>query len=411
MKPTHNNKKPGDNSGLLGAVFALAAAAGGAYMLYKQTKDMNDGGLGQQRDPNVNNRNKTWIPTQKSEEKKPGTTTFDDVAGIDEAIEEVKDIVGYLKDPSKAGRLGGKVSRGVLLEGPPGNGKTLLARAMAGEANVPFYEMPGSAFVEKYVGVGASRVRSLFDKAKKNAPCIIFIDEIDAVGRHRSAGSGEGGARESDQTLNQLLTELDGFQGNTGVIIIGATNRSDVLDPALLRPGRFDTQVVVPVPDIKGREDILNIYLKNKPVAKSVDSSILARSTPGFSGAQLADLVNKAALTAEKADKDQIEMEDFSEAREKILMGGKRNAAMTEEEAKLTAYHEAGHTIIGKKVKGNDPVHKVTIIPRGRALGVTMSLPEKDKLTHKKSEMKAMLAMLYGGRVAEQKIFGLVMSM
>ena len=338
--------------------------------------------------------------------EKIGRVTFDDVAGIDEAKVELEEIVEYLRDPQKFQRLGGKIPKGCLLVGPPGTGKTLLARAIAGEANVPFFTISGSDFVEMFVGVGASRVRDMFEQGKKNAPCIIFIDEIDAVGRHRGAGLG-GGNDEREQTLNQLLVEMDGFEANEGVILIAATNRPDVLDPALLRPGRFDRQIVVPNPDILGREKILKVHMRKVPLAPDVDARVIARGTPGFSGADLANLVNEAALLAARAGKRVVTMTDFEAAKDKVLMGSERRSmVMTEEEKELTAYHEAGHALVGLFVPGNDPLHKVTIIPRGRALGVTMNLPERDRYGFKKSEITAKLAMMYGGRVAEELIYG-----
>ena len=332
--------------------------------------------------------------------------TFADVAGIDEAKQELEEIVEFLKDPQKFQRLGGKIPKGCLLVGPPGTGKTLLARAIAGEANVPFFTISGSDFVEMFVGVGASRVRDMFEQAKRNAPCIVFIDEIDAVGRHRGTGLG-GGHDEREQTLNQLLVEMDGFEANEGVILIAATNRPDVLDPALLRPGRFDRQVVVPNPDILGREQILKVHMRKVPLATNVDARVLARGTPGFSGADLANLVNEAALLAARANRRQVTMADLEAAKDKVLMGAERRSmVMTEHEKKLTAYHEAGHALVGLYVPGNDPLHKVTIIPRGRALGVTMNLPERDRYAFRKNEIEARLAMMFGGRVAEQLIFG-----
>ncbi|MDP6564296.1 MAG: ATP-dependent zinc metalloprotease FtsH [Alphaproteobacteria bacterium] len=339
--------------------------------------------------------------------ERQGRVTFDDVAGIDEAKDELEEIVEFLKDPQKFQRLGGRIPKGALLVGPPGTGKTLLARAIAGEANVPFFTISGSDFVEMFVGVGASRVRDMFEQAKKNAPCIIFIDEIDAVGRHRGAGLG-GGNDEREQTLNQLLVEMDGFETNEGVILIAATNRPDVLDPALLRPGRFDRQVVVPNPDILGREKILKVHMRKVPMAPDVESRTIARGTPGFSGADLANLVNEAALLAARKNRRVVTMAEFEEAKDKVMMGSERRSmVMTEEEKELTAYHEAGHALVGLLVKGNDPLHKVTIIPRGRALGVTMNLPEHDKYGFKKSEILAKLAMAFGGRVAEILIYGL----
>ena len=338
--------------------------------------------------------------------ERQGRVSFDDVAGIDEAKEELEEIVEFLKDPQKFQRLGGRIPKGALLVGPPGTGKTLLARAIAGEANVPFFTISGSDFVEMFVGVGASRVRDMFEQGKKNAPCIIFIDEIDAVGRHRGAGLG-GGNDEREQTLNQLLVEMDGFETNEGVILIAATNRPDVLDPALLRPGRFDRQVVVPNPDILGREKILHVHMLKVPLAPDVDARVIARGTPGFSGADLANLVNEAALLAARKNKRVVTMAEFEESKDKVMMGAERRSmVMTEDEKKLTAYHEAGHALVSHFVPGNDPLHKGTIIPRGRALGMTLNLPERDRLSYKKTEIEARLAMTYGGRVAEQLIFG-----
>jgi cell division protease FtsH len=338
--------------------------------------------------------------------EKHGRVTFEDVAGIDEAKAELEEIVDFLKDPQKFQRLGGKIPKGCLLVGPPGTGKTLLARAIAGEANVPFFTISGSDFVEMFVGVGASRVRDMFEQAKKNAPCIVFIDEIDAVGRHRGAGLG-GGNDEREQTLNQLLVEMDGFESNEGVILIAATNRPDVLDPALLRPGRFDRQVVVPNPDIGGREKILKVHMRKVPLAPDVDARVLSRGTPGFSGADLANLVNEAALRAARVGKRLVTMADFEYAKDKVLMGTERRSmAMTDEEKKLTAYHEAGHALVALHVPKADPLHKVTIIPRGRALGVTMQLPERDHLSHTKLFLESRLAILFGGRSAEEIIFG-----
>src|SRR5690625_361507 len=332
--------------------------------------------------------------------------TFADVAGVDEAKEEVGELVEFLRDPSKFQRLGGKIPRGVLMVGSPGTGKTLLARAIAGEAKVPFFSISGSDFVEMFVGVGASRVRDMFAQAKKHAPCIIFIDEIDAVGRHRGAGLG-GGHDEREQTLNQLLVEMDGFEGTEGVIVIAATNRPDVLDPALLRPGRFDRQVVVPLPDVNGREKILRVHMRKVPLGPDVDAKVIARGTPGFSGADLANLVNEAALLAARSGKRVVTQHDFEMAKDKVLMGAERRSmAMTDEEKELTAYHEAGHALVGLYVEGNDPLHKVTIIPRGRALGVTMSLPERDRYGFKKKEIHGKLAMMFGGRAAEELIYG-----
>ncbi|WP_174575411.1 ATP-dependent zinc metalloprotease FtsH [Thiosocius teredinicola] len=332
--------------------------------------------------------------------------TFSDVAGCEEAKEEVKELVDFLKDPSKFQKLGGKIPSGVLMVGPPGTGKTLLARAIAGEAKVPFFTISGSDFVEMFVGVGASRVRDMFDQAKKHAPCIIFIDEIDAVGRHRGAGLG-GGHDEREQTLNQLLVEMDGFEGNEGVIVIAATNRPDVLDPALLRPGRFDRQVVVGLPDILGREQILKVHMRKVPLADDVKPSLIARGTPGFSGADLANLVNEAALFAARANKRLVDMEDMEKAKDKIMMGAERKSmAMKEDEKRLTAYHEAGHAIVGLNVPSHDPVYKVSIIPRGRALGVTMFLPEEDRYSHSKEHLESQISSLFGGRIAEELIFG-----
>lgn len=338
--------------------------------------------------------------------EKQGRVTFEDVAGIDEAKQELEEVVEFLRDPGKFQRLGGKIPKGVLLVGPPGTGKTLLARSIAGEANVPFFTISGSDFVEMFVGVGASRVRDMFEQGKKNSPCIIFIDEIDAVGRHRGAGLG-GGNDEREQTLNQLLVEMDGFEANEGVILIAATNRPDVLDPALLRPGRFDRQVVVPNPDILGREKILKVHTRKTPVAPDVDLKVIARGTPGFSGADLANLVNEAALLAARKAKRVITMQEFEESKDKVMMGAERRSmVMTEDEKKLTAYHEAGHALIMLHAKGHEPLHKVTIIPRGRALGLTMFLPERDKYSQSQMELKAMIASLFGGRVAEEMKFG-----
>jgi cell division protease FtsH len=328
--------------------------------------------------------------------------TFADVAGCEEAKEEVKELVEFLRDPSKFQKLGGRIPRGVLMVGSPGTGKTLLAKAIAGEAKVPFFSISGSDFVEMFVGVGAARVRDMFDQAKKHAPCIVFIDEIDAVGRQRGAGLG-GGNDEREQTLNQLLVEMDGFEGNSGVIVIAATNRPDVLDPALLRPGRFDRQVVVPLPDIRGREQILNVHMRKVPVAPDVRADIIARGTPGFSGADLANVVNEAALFAARGNKRLVEMEDFERAKDKIMMGAERRSmVMSEEERKTTAYHESGHAVVGKLVPHADPVHKVTIIPRGRALGLTFFLPEKDRYGLSKQQMLAQIAVAFGGRIAEE---------
>ncbi|MEW9614230.1 ATP-dependent zinc metalloprotease FtsH [Shinella sp. S4-D37] len=335
-----------------------------------------------------------------------GRVTFADVAGVDEAKQDLEEIVEFLRDPQKFQRLGGRIPRGVLLVGPPGTGKTLLARSVAGEANVPFFTISGSDFVEMFVGVGASRVRDMFEQAKKNAPCIIFIDEIDAVGRHRGAGLG-GGNDEREQTLNQLLVEMDGFEANEGIILIAATNRPDVLDPALLRPGRFDRQVVVPNPDIVGRERILKVHVRNVPLAPNVDLKILARGTPGFSGADLMNLVNESALMAARRNKRLVTMQEFEDAKDKIMMGAeRRSSAMTEAEKKLTAYHEAGHAIVALKVPLADPLHKATIIPRGRALGMVMQLPEGDRYSMSYKWMVSRLAIMMGGRVAEEITFG-----
>ncbi|UAA39893.1 ATP-dependent zinc metalloprotease FtsH [Paraneptunicella aestuarii] len=333
-------------------------------------------------------------------------TTFADVAGCDEAKEEVTELVDFLRDPTKFQKLGGKIPTGVLMVGPPGTGKTLLAKAIAGEAKVPFFTISGSDFVEMFVGVGASRVRDMFEQAKKSAPCIIFIDEIDAVGRQRGAGLG-GGHDEREQTLNQMLVEMDGFEGHEGIIVIAATNRPDVLDPALLRPGRFDRQVVVGLPDIRGREQILKVHMRKVPIADNVEASVIARGTPGFSGADLANLVNEAALFAARANKRLVAMEEFDKAKDKILMGTERRSmVMSEEEKTMTAYHEAGHAIVGRLVPEHDPVYKVSIIPRGRALGVTMYLPEQDRVSHSKRHLESMISSLFGGRIAEQIIYG-----
>jgi len=333
-------------------------------------------------------------------------TTFADVAGCDEAKEDVSELVDFLRDPSKFQKLGGKIPKGVLMVGPPGTGKTLLAKAIAGEAKVPFFTISGSDFVEMFVGVGASRVRDMFEQAKKSAPCIIFIDEIDAVGRQRGAGLG-GGHDEREQTLNQMLVEMDGFEGHEGIIVIAATNRPDVLDPALLRPGRFDRQVVVGLPDIRGREHILKVHMRKVPIADNVEPAVIARGTPGFSGADLANLVNEAALFAARSNKRVVAMEEFEKAKDKIMMGSERKSmVMTEEEKAMTAYHEAGHAIVGRLVPEHDPVYKVSIIPRGRALGVTMYLPEQDRVSHSKQHLESMISSLYGGRLAEKIIYG-----
>ena len=333
-------------------------------------------------------------------------TTFGDVAGCDEAKEEVKELVDYLRDPTKFQKLGGKIPTGVLLVGPPGTGKTLLAKAIAGEAKVPFFTISGSDFVEMFVGVGASRVRDMFEQAKKSSPCIIFIDEIDAVGRQRGAGLG-GGHDEREQTLNQMLVEMDGFEGNEGVIVIAATNRPDVLDPALLRPGRFDRQVVVGLPDVRGREQILKVHMRKVPLADDVNAAVIARGTPGFSGADLANLVNEAALFSARESRRVVSMSEFERAKDKIMMGSERRSmVMQESEKEMTAYHEAGHAIIGRMVPDHDPVYKVSIIPRGRALGVTMYLPEQDRWSHSKQHLESMISSLYGGRLAEELIYG-----
>ncbi len=346
-------------------------------------------------------KSKAKLLTEKS-----GRVTFEDVAGIEEAKGELVEIVEFLRDPQKFQRLGGKIPKGCLLVGPPGTGKTLLARAIAGEANVPFFTISGSDFVEMFVGVGASRVRDMFEQGKKNAPCIIFIDEIDAVGRHRGAGLG-GGNDEREQTLNQMLVEMDGFEANEGVILIAATNRPDVLDPALLRPGRFDRQVVVPNPDIRGREQILKVHMRKIPLGSDVDARVIARGTPGFSGADLANLVNEAALMAARRNKRTVTMSEMEDAKDKVLMGAERRSmVMSEDEKKLTAYHEAGHAVVMLHVKGHEPLHKVTIIPRGRALGLAMYLPERDRLSQSITEIRALIASAFGGRVAEDMIFG-----
>ncbi|MBN4078659.1 ATP-dependent zinc metalloprotease FtsH [Gammaproteobacteria bacterium AH-315-C21] len=332
--------------------------------------------------------------------------TFNDVAGVEEAKEEVSELVEFLREPAKFQKLGGKIPRGILMVGSPGTGKTLLAKAIAGEAKVPFFSISGSDFVEMFVGVGASRVRDMFEQAKKQSPCIIFIDEIDAVGRKRGAGLG-GGHDEREQTLNQLLVEMDGFEGNEGVIVIAATNRPDVLDPALLRPGRFDRQVVVPLPDVRGREQILKVHMRKVPLSDDVKPSIIARGTPGFSGADLANLVNEAALFAARGNLCEVEMQHFEKAKDKIMMGAERRSmVMSEDEKKLTAYHESGHAIVGSLVPSHDPIHKVTIIPRGRALGVTMFLPEEDRYSYSRERLESQISSMFGGRIAEELIFG-----
>ena len=338
--------------------------------------------------------------------ERQGRVTFEDVAGVDEAKDDLVEIVDFLKDPHKFQRLGGKIPKGALLIGPPGTGKTLLARAIAGEANVPFFTISGSDFVEMFVGVGASRVRDMFEQGKKNAPCIIFIDEIDAVGRHRGAGLG-GGNDEREQTLNQLLVEMDGFEANEGVILVAATNRPDVLDPALLRPGRFDRQIVVPNPDVGGREKILKVHMRNVPLAPDVEAKTIARGTPGFSGADLANLVNEAALLAARRNKRMVTQSEFEEAKDKVMMGAERRSlVMSEDEKRLTAYHEAGHALVALNVPKSDPVHKATIIPRGRALGMVMQLPEGDRLSMSFTQMTSRLAIMMGGRIAEELTFG-----
>ena len=338
--------------------------------------------------------------------ERQGRVTFEDVAGVDEAKEDLVEIVDFLKDPQKFQKLGGRIPKGVLLVGPPGTGKTLLARAIAGEANVPFFTISGSDFVEMFVGVGASRVRDVFEQAKKNAPCIVFIDEIDAVGRHRGAGLG-GGNDEREQTLNQLLVEMDGFEANEGVILIAATNRPDVLDPALLRPGRFDRQIVVPNPDLSGREKILKVHMRKVPLAPDVEPKVIARGTPGFSGADLANLVNEAALLAARRGKRLVSRAEFEDAKDKVMMGAERRTlAMTDEEKKLTAYHEGGHALVALSVTGSDPIHKATIIPRGRALGMVMRLPERDAVSLTRQKLNADLCVAFGGRIAEELIFG-----
>ncbi len=380
--------------GLLSAILPILILVGLWFYLMRQMQSGGRGAMGF-------GKSKARLLTEKQ-----GRITFDDVAGIDEAKEELQEIVEFLKDPAKFQRLGGKIPKGALLIGPPGTGKTLTARAVAGEAGVPFFTISGSDFVEMFVGVGASRVRDMFEQAKKNAPCIIFIDEIDAVGRHRGAGLG-GGNDEREQTLNQLLVEMDGFEANEGIILIAATNRPDVLDPALLRPGRFDRQVVVPNPDVSGREKILKVHTRNVPIAQDVVIQTIARGTPGFSGADLANLVNEAALLAARRGKRVVTMKEFEDAKDKVMMGTERRSmVMTEDEKKLTAYHEGGHAIVALNVPATDPVHKATIIPRGRALGMVMQLPERDKLSMSYEQMTSRLAILMGGRVAEELIFG-----
>jgi cell division protease FtsH len=364
-------------------------------------RQMQGGGVGGKGGPMAFGKSKAKMLTEDQVK-----VTFADVAGVDEAKEDVKELVDFLREPDKFQRLGGRIPRGVLMVGPPGTGKTLLAKAIAGEAKVPFFSISGSDFVEMFVGVGASRVRDMFDQAKKQSPCIIFIDEIDAVGRHRGAGVG-GGHDEREQTLNQLLVEMDGFEDNAGVIVIAATNRPDVLDPALLRPGRFDRQVVVGLPDIRGREHILKVHMRKVPISDGVRESVLARATPGFSGADLANLVNEAALFAARAGKQRVTMEEFEKAKDKIMMGAERKSMVMSDKEKLnTAYHEAGHAIVGRLVPEHDPVYKVSIIPRGRALGVTMFLPEEDRYSHSKQSILSQICSLYGGRIAEEMTLG-----
>ena len=381
---------------LVMSLFPILLIVGVLYFLMRQ---MQAGGGG--RGAMSFGKSRARLLTEKQ-----GRVTFDDVAGVDEAKEELEEVVDFLKDPAKFQRLGGKIPKGALLVGPPGTGKTLLARAIAGEAGVPFFTISGSDFVEMFVGVGASRVRDMFEQAKRNAPCIIFIDEIDAVGRSRGAGLG-GGNDEREQTLNQLLVEMDGFESNDGIIIVAATNRPDVLDPALLRPGRFDRQVTVGNPDIIGREKILKVHMRNVPLSKDVDARTIARGTPGFSGADLANLVNEAALLAARRGKRVVAMREFEDAKDKVLMGPERRSmVMSQDEKELTAWHEAGHAIVALKVPRADPVHKATIIPRGRALGMVMQLPEDDKLSMSRIEMTSRLAIIMGGRVAEEEKFG-----
>ena len=364
-------------------------------------RQMQGGGVGGKGGPMAFGKSKAKMLSEDQVK-----VTFADVAGVDEAKEDVKELVDFLREPDKFQRLGGRIPRGILMVGQPGTGKTLLAKAIAGEAKVPFFSISGSDFVEMFVGVGASRVRDMFDQAKKQSHCIIFIDEIDAVGRHRGAGVG-GGHDEREQTLNQLLVEMDGFEGNEGVIVIAATNRPDVLDPALLRPGRFDRQVVVGLPDIRGREQILKVHMRKVPISEGVDEAVLARATPGFSGADLANLVNEAALFAARASKKRVNMEEFEKAKDKIMMGAERKSMVMSDKEKLnTAYHEAGHAIVGRMVPEHDPVYKVSIIPRGRALGVTMFLPEEDRYSHSKQSILSQICSLYGGRIAEEMTLG-----
>nr|MCU0728870.1 ATP-dependent zinc metalloprotease FtsH [Sphingopyxis sp.] len=380
---------------LLIQILPFALLLGLGFFIFRQVQKNNGGGaMGF-------GKSKAKLLTERQ-----GRVTFDDVAGIEEAREELQEIVEFLKDPTRFSKLGGSIPKGALLVGSPGTGKTLLARAIAGEAGVPFFTISGSDFVEMFVGVGASRVRDMFEQAKKSAPCIVFIDEIDAVGRHRGAGLGNGND-EREQTLNQLLVEMDGFEANEGIIIIAATNRPDVLDPALLRPGRFDRQVVVPLPDIEGRIKILGIHMRKTPLAPDVDARAIARGTPGFSGAELANLVNEAALLAARRGKRLVANAEFEDAKDKVMMGAERRSmVMTDDDKKATAYHEAGHALVLMNVPGNNPLHKVTIIPRGRALGVTFSLPERDVLSYNMVKLKAQLAMAFGGRIAEQLIYG-----
>jgi cell division protease FtsH len=364
-------------------------------------RQMQGGGVGGKGGPMAFGKSKAKMLSEDQVK-----VTFADVAGVDEAKEDVKELVDFLREPDKFQRLGGRIPRGVLMVGQPGTGKTLLAKAIAGEAKVPFFSISGSDFVEMFVGVGASRVRDMFDQAKKQSPCIIFIDEIDAVGRHRGAGVG-GGHDEREQTLNQLLVEMDGFEGNDGVIVIAATNRPDVLDPALLRPGRFDRQVVVGLPDIRGREQILKVHMRKVPLSEGVKEAVIARATPGFSGADLANLVNEAALFAARAGKQRVTMEEFEKAKDKIMMGAERKTMVMSDKEKLnTAYHEAGHAIVGRMVPEHDPVYKVSIIPRGRALGVTMFLPEEDRYSHSKQSILSRICSMYGGRIAEELTLG-----
>ena len=379
---------------LLQSLLPIALIAGFYIFFMRQMQGAGKGAMGF-------GKSKAKLLTENKNKK-----TFEDVAGVEEAKDELQEIVDFLKDPAKFQRLGGNIPKGALLVGPPGTGKTLLARAVAGEAGVPFFTISGSDFVEMFVGVGASRVRDMFEQAKKNAPCIIFIDEIDAVGRHRGAGLG-GGNDEREQTLNQLLVEMDGFETNEGIILIAATNRPDVLDPALLRPGRFDRQVVVPNPDVGGREKILRVHMRNVPLAADVNVKTLARGTPGFSGADLMNLVNEAALMAARRNRKMVQHRDFEDAKDKVMMGAERKSmAMTDEEKKLTAYHEGGHAIVALTVPSTDPVHKATIIPRGRALGMVMQLPEGDRYSMRLQQMTSRLTILMGGRVAEELIFG-----